>query len=183
MYIHQDLTYQIIAAAIEVHKNLGPGLLEAVYRSCLALELESRGLKYKKEVAIPLLYKNKKIDHCFRLDFLVEDKIILELKSIETMLPVHKAQLLTYLRLARQPIGLLINFNVSVLKAGIHRCILNIQESHRSSDLKVSDFLNTEEELRHGDAEVERRDLYAKSSKCYRPFLNEVHTIEEGKPF
>jgi len=147
VYLHQELTHQIIAAAIEVHKNLGPGLLEAVYRSCLALELESRELKYQKEVAVPLLYKNKKIDHCFRLDFLVENKIILELKSLETMLPVHKAQLLTYLRLADKQVGLLINFNVSVLKAGIHRCISSIQGNHRSSGLKVSDFLNAEQEL------------------------------------
>ena len=152
MYLHQELTHKIIAAAIEVHKNLGPGLLEAVYRLCLGLEFESYGLKYQKEVSIPLLYKDKKIDHCFRLDFLVENEFILELKSIETMLPIHEAQLLTYLRLSRKQVGLLINFNVPVLKMGIRRCILDKQECSRVSDLKVSNFISTEERheaLRH----------------------------------
>lgn len=137
MYLHQELTHRIIAAAIEVHKNLGPGLLEAVYRFCLSLELEALGLKYQKEVGIHLLYKNKKIDNCFRLDFLIESDIILELKSIEKILPVHEAQLLTYLRLSGKQVGLLINFNVPVLKQGIHRCILSAHGSQRSSDLKA----------------------------------------------
>lgn len=137
MYLHQELTHKIIAAAIEVHKNLGPGLLEAVYQLCLGLEFESHGLKYQKEATIPLLYKNKKIDHCFRLDFLVENEIILELKSIESILPVHEAQLLTYLRLSGKQVGLLINFNVPVLKQGIHRCILSFCETNRSSNLKA----------------------------------------------
>ena len=152
MYLYQELTHKIIAAAIEVHKNLGPGLLEAVYRLCLGLEFENYGLKYQKEVSIPLLYKDKKIDHCFRLDFLVENELVLELKSIETMLPVHEAQVLTYLRLSGKQVGLLINFNVPVLKMGIRRCILSKQECHRATNLKVSDFISAEEEhetLRH----------------------------------
>jgi GxxExxY protein len=139
------LTHKVIAAAIEVHKNLGPGLLEAVYRLCLELEFESCGLKYQKEVPIPLVYKDKKIDHCFRLDFLVENELIIELKSIETMLPVHEAQLLTYMRLSGKQVGLLINFNVPILKMGIRRCILNKQECSRVSALNVSDFISTEE--------------------------------------
>ena len=98
MYLHQELTHKIIAAAIEVHKNLGPGLLEAVYLLCLELELKNQRLQYQKEVMVPLAYKNEKIDHFLRLDFLVENEVVLELKSIETMLPVHEAQLLTYLR-------------------------------------------------------------------------------------
>ena len=146
MYLHQELTHKIIAVAIEVHKNLGSGLLEAVYRLCLGLEFENYGLKYQKEVSIPLLYKDKKIDHCFRLDFLVENEIILELKSIETMLPVHESQLLTYLRLSGKQVGLLINFNVPVLKMGVRRCILSKKECYRSPDLKVSDFISAEEE-------------------------------------
>ena len=148
MYLHQELTHKIIAAAIEVHKNLGPGLLEAVYRLCLGLEFESYGLKYQKEVPIPLLYKDQKIDHCFRLDFLVENEIILELKSIETMLPIHEAQLLTYLRLSRKQVGLLINFNVSVLKLGVRRCILSKPECDHAYDSKVSNFISAEQNTR-----------------------------------
>ena len=125
MYLHQELTHRIIAAAIEVHKNLGPGLLEAVYRLCLGLEFAALGLQYQTEVEIPLLYKDKKINHCFRLDFLVENDVVIELKAVEKVLPVHEAQLLTYLRLAKKQVGLLINFNVPMLKQGIHRCILS----------------------------------------------------------
>ena len=95
MYLYQELTHRIIAAAIEVHKNLGPGLLEAVYRLYLGLEFETHGLKYQTEVAVPLLYKNTHTTHCFRLDFLVEGAVIVELKSVEKVLPVHEAPLRT----------------------------------------------------------------------------------------
>jgi GxxExxY protein len=125
MYPHQELTHRIIAAALEVHKNLGPGLLEAVYLLCLEFEFEKAGLKYQKELDIPITYKNKQINHHFRIDFLVEDAIILELKSVETILLVHEHQLLTYLRLSGKQLGLLINFNVSMLKHGIKRRILS----------------------------------------------------------
>ena len=145
MYLHQELTHKIIAAAIEVHKNLGPGLLEAVYLLCLELELKNQGLQYQKEVMVPLAYKNEKIDHFLRLDFLVENEVVLELKSIETMLPVHEAQLLTYLRFSGKEIGLLINFNVPVLKQGIRRCILSAHEAPRSYELKGNNFLNARE--------------------------------------
>ena len=124
MYPHQDLTYRVIAAAIEVHKNLDPGLLEAVYFTCLSFELEDSGLYFEKELDIPLLYKDRITNRFLRLDFLVENKIVLELKSVETVLPVHEAQLLTYLKLTGKQIGLLINFNVPLLKNGIHRRIL-----------------------------------------------------------
>ena len=133
MYPHSDLTHKIIAAAIEVHKNLGPGLLESVYRICLGWELEGWGLQFQKELDLPLIYKNRKIDRSLRLDFLVENQIILELKSTETILPVHEAQLLTYLKLTGKQIGLLINFKVPLLKNGIHRCILekgNVHSTH-----------------------------------------------------
>ena len=125
MYPHSDLTQKIIAAAIEVHKNLGPGLLESVYLICLGLELERLGLRFRKKLDVPLIYKNKQIDRFLRLDFLVENQIILELKSTETILPVHEAQLLTYLKLTGKQIGLLINFNVPLLKNGIRRRILD----------------------------------------------------------
>ena len=128
MYLHQDLTYKTIAAAIEVHKNLGPGLLESIYRMCLEFELTNQGLNFQKELPINFLYKNKMIDQCFRLDFLIEDTLVLELKSVERILPVHEAQLLTYLRLSNKPIGLLINFNVPILKQGIHRYVLGNRE-------------------------------------------------------
>ena len=125
MYPHQNITHKIIAAAIEVHKHLGPGLLEVVYLVCLSVELELYGLRFQKELNIPLSYKNRRIDHSFRIDFLVENEVVLELKSIEAILPVHKAQLLTYLKLTGKQVGLLINFNVALLKNGIHRCILS----------------------------------------------------------
>ena len=134
MYLHQELTHRIIAAAIEVHKDLGPGLLEAVYRHCLKLEFATHRLKYQTEVPVPLLYKGEKIDHCFRLDFLVENEIVLELKSIEKVLPVHEAQLLIYLRLSGKQLGLLLNFNVPILKSGIHRCIA----SHHNTSVKCN---------------------------------------------
>jgi GxxExxY protein len=124
MYPFQDLTHKIISAAIEVHKNLGPGLLEAVYSTCLALEFESIGLRFEKELDIPLIYKNRKIDRFLRLDFVVENEVVLELKSLVTVLPLHEAQLVTYLRLTGKQVGLLINFNVPLLKNGIYRRIL-----------------------------------------------------------
>jgi GxxExxY protein len=126
MYPHQDLTHKIIASAIEVHKNLGPGLLEAVYLDCLSLEFENCGLKFQKELDIPISYKGKLTSRYLRLDCLVEYRIVLEIKSVETILPVHEAQLLTYLRFSEKEIGLLINFNVAILKHGIRRRILNL---------------------------------------------------------
>ena len=120
-----ELTHEIIAAAIEVHKNMGPGLLESVYGICLGIELENRGLQFQKEVPIALSYKEKQIDQNFRIDFIIENEVILELKSIEKVLPLHESQLLTYLRLSQKNRGLLINFNVPILKLGIHRLVLN----------------------------------------------------------
>jgi len=144
MYLHQELTRKIIAAAIEVHKNLGPGLLEAVYQLCFSMELENHGLTYEKELGIPLLYKHRRIDHYLRLDFLVGDAIVVELKSIEKMLPVHQAQLLSYLRLSGKQVGLLINFNVPVLKMGIHRCVLDADEGDQSAAPKAVRYTQSE---------------------------------------
>ena len=151
IYQHQELTHKIIAAAIEVHKILGPGLLESAYRLCLAFELENQGLHYQQELLIPILYKDRKIDCGFRLDFLVENAVVLELKSIEKILPVHEAQLLTYLRLTGKQVGLLINFNVTMLKNGIHRSVLNALdfESSLISHLnRIKNSISAEEEQR-----------------------------------
>ena len=116
------LSSQIIKAAINVHKELGPGLLESVYQVCLAIELSNQGLSVESEVSLPVFYLGKKVlEEGFRLDLLVEDQIIIELKSVEEVQPIHLKQLLTYLRLSNKPLGLLINFNQILLKDGIHR--------------------------------------------------------------
>jgi len=116
------LTEKIIGAAIIVHRELGPGLLESVYQTCMFIELESIRLKVCKEVALPVVYRNQLVsDNGFRIDLLVEDLIIIELKSVERVQPVHAKQLLTYLRLANKSLGLLINFNELMLKDGITR--------------------------------------------------------------
>ncbi len=116
------ISSQIIQAAITVHKALGPGLLESVYQKCMVIELEGMGMDVDSEVDLPVIYKEQKItDFGFRLDLLVQSAVIVELKSVETIKPVHKKQLLTYLRLAKKDLGLLINFNESLLKHGITR--------------------------------------------------------------
>jgi GxxExxY protein len=118
------LSSKVIEAAIKVHSELGPGLLESVYSSCMLVELREMNLDVKSEVPLPVFYRGKKIaEDGFRLDLLIEDTIIVELKSLENIQPVHKKQLLTYLRLANKPLGLLINFNEALLKDGITRII------------------------------------------------------------
>jgi GxxExxY protein len=124
MVIDQGLTEKIIGAAIEVHRNLGPGLLESVYEDCLAHEFRLRNIQFEKEKPLPVEYKGILLDCGYRLDFLVEEKVIVELKSVECLLPIHEAQLLTYLKLAKCNIGLLINFNVTLLKHGLKRMVL-----------------------------------------------------------
>jgi len=116
------ISSEIISSAITVHKELGPGLLESVYQSCMIVEFYQRGLKYESEVSIPVIYRGIMVnEEGFRLDFVVEDSVIVELKSVEKILPVHQKQLLTYLRLANKPLGLLINFNAMKLVDGITR--------------------------------------------------------------
>ena len=118
------LSSQIIKAAIAVHKELGPGLLESVYQNCMIIELENLDLTVQSEVPVPILYRGRNVHReGFRIDILVEDKIIVELKSVEKVRDVYKKQLLTYLRLADKPLGLLINFNEVLLKEGITRII------------------------------------------------------------
>ena len=119
-----SLSSQIIKAAINVHKELGPGLLESVYHSCMAIELRNCGFEYQTEVSIPIVCQGEKVsDAGFRVDLLVEDKIIVELKSVAKIQDVHKKQLLTYLKLAQKPLGLLLNFNEALMKDGIIRII------------------------------------------------------------
>ena len=115
------ITEAIIGAAIEVHRALGPGLLESAYAACLAYELRERGYKVLQEVPLPLVYKEIKLDCGYRLDLLVNDAVIVEVKSVESLAPVHEAQLLSYLKLVDCKIGLLINFNVKMLKYGVKR--------------------------------------------------------------
>jgi len=119
------LTENIIGAAIEVHKALGPGLLESAYEECLCHELSLRGLSFRRQVDLPVQYKGVRLDCGYRIDLVVEDLVIVELKTVERLLPIHKAQLLTYLKLYGRSLGLLINFNVPVLKDGVKRMVFN----------------------------------------------------------
>lgn len=119
-----ELSNKVIGCALEVHRNLGPGLLESTYEQCLAYELKRVNIAFKIQHPLPVKYKEIKINCGYRVDLLVDDKIILELKAIDKLLPIHEAQLLTYMRLAGIPTGLLINFNVRLLKNGIKRMVL-----------------------------------------------------------
>ncbi len=118
-----NLTGSIIGKAIEVHRLLGPGLLESSYRDCLLFELEKAGIKVKKELMVPLIYKEIQLDHGYRIDLLVEDKVVVELKTVDAFNDVHYAQILTYMKLGNYSYGLLINFNVVSLRLGIKRFI------------------------------------------------------------
>ena len=118
-----ELTHEIIGAAIEVHKNLGPGLLESTYEECLCHELSQRGIPFERQKPIPVVYKGVKLDCGYRLDLLVADRVILELKSVETLAPIHDSIMITYLKLSGHRIGLLMNFNVQILKEGIKRLV------------------------------------------------------------
>jgi len=118
-----QISRRIIGAAIEVHRHLGPGLLESAYQSCLAFELKQLGLKVDEQKPLPVVYKQVKLDCGYRLDLVVEDEIIVEIKAIEKLLPIHEAQLLSYLRLAKKRVGLLMNFHVPVLKNGLKRIV------------------------------------------------------------
>ena len=119
-----ELTEKIIGAAIAVHKELGPGLLESAYEACLVYELAQSGLKVESQKPLPVSYRGVQVDCGYRIDLLVEDQIILELKSVEKIEPIHEAQLLSYLKLSGYKIGLLINFNVRLLRTGIRRFVL-----------------------------------------------------------
>jgi GxxExxY protein len=118
-----DLTHAVIGMAIEVHRELGPGLLESAYEECLAYELQQSSLKFLRQNPVPIRYKGLELDCGYRLDLLIEDQLVIELKSVEELVPVFDAQLLTYMKLADKHLGLLINFNVPMLKVGIRRFV------------------------------------------------------------
>ena len=122
--IHADVTSRIIGAAIEVHRELGPGLLENAYEECLCYELSQLGLRFERQVALPVQYKRIRLDCGYRADLVIEGCVLLELKAIESVTPVHEAQLLTYLRISQIKVGLLINFNLETLQKGITRRVL-----------------------------------------------------------
>lgn len=117
------ISSKIIGAAIEIHRHLGPGLLESSYECCLLHELKDRGLHCQQQVFLPVVYKNIRLDAGYRLDLLVEDKVIVEVKVVEELHPIHHAQVLTYLKLSNKKLGLLMNFNVPLLRSGLHRIV------------------------------------------------------------
>lgn len=123
-----DVTQQVIAAAIDVHRELGPGLLESTYEACLVFELAERGLRVERQKALPVTYKDVRIDCGYRIDLLVEGQVIVELKAVQALEPIHEAQLLSYLKLSDCHVGLLINFNVKLLKAGLRRLVNGLPE-------------------------------------------------------
>jgi GxxExxY protein len=120
----EQLTYRIRGAAFAVHRELGPGLLESAYQKCLAYELRRQRISVAEEVKLPLRYHDVTLETAYRIDLLVESRVILEIKSVDNLLPIHQAQLLTYLRLANLPVGLLMNFNVRNLQEGIQRLVI-----------------------------------------------------------
>ncbi len=122
--VHEDLSREVIGAAIEVHRHLGPGLLESAYEECLCHELSLRRIAFERQVPLPVEYKNVKLDCGYRIDIVVEDAIVVELKCVDAVLPVHEAQLLTYLKLSGKKLGLIFNFHRATLKDGIVRKVL-----------------------------------------------------------
>jgi len=127
-----NITGTIINCAIGVHRALGPGLLESAYEACLAFELVEQGLKIERQKPLPVVYRDVKLECGYRLDIFVEESVIAEIKVVDHLAPIHKAQLLSYLRLSECKVGLLINFNVKVLKSGVIRMVNNFPDSQRS---------------------------------------------------
>lgn len=123
------ITRRIIGAAIEVHKAIGPGLLESAYESCLAYELRQMGFKVEEQKSLPIVYKNVKLDCGYRMDLVVEDRVIVEIKAIDQLAPIHDAQLLSYLRMSGMKVGLLLNFHVRILRDGIRRIVNEFPDS------------------------------------------------------
>jgi GxxExxY protein len=118
------LTERVISFAIEVHRQLGPGLLESAYEECLCYELQQSGLEFRRQVPLPIVYKSVRLDCGYRIDVVVEQRVILELKTVDRLMPIHEAQMLTYLKLSGLHTGLLLNFNSAVLKDGMRRMML-----------------------------------------------------------
>ena len=121
-----EISYKIIGAALEIHKNIGPGLLESAYENALAFDLRELGFDVKQQVPMPFIYKEIQQEVGYRIDLIVNNKVLVEIKSVENLAPVHFAQTLTYLKLSGMKLGLLINFNTKVLKEGIHRIVNNL---------------------------------------------------------
>jgi GxxExxY protein len=140
--IVNQITDKIIGCAIEVHKSLGPGLLESAYEECLCYELSQTGFKFKRQVDLPVIYKGINLDCGYRMDLVIEELVVVELKAVEQILKIHEVQLLSYLRLYKKSIGLLMNFHVPVLKNGIRRIVNNFEENCISSRLDVGKLLN-----------------------------------------
>ena len=126
-----ELTSAIIGSAIEIHRELGPGLFESAYEACLTYDLQQKEFQIERQKALPIVYRGIQLDEAYRLDVVVENAVILELKSVESLLPIHTAQLLSYLKLSGMHVGLLINFNVPVLKDGIKRVVNEYTEDKR----------------------------------------------------
>jgi len=118
-----DITERVIGGAIQVHRTLGPGLLETAYEACLAFELAERGLNVARQVSLPIVYRDVKLECGYRLDLVVEDSVIVEVKAVDELAPIHEAQVLSYLKLSGLRVGLLINFNVVILKKGLRRIV------------------------------------------------------------
>jgi GxxExxY protein len=148
----KDLSHAIIGAAIEIHRRLGPGLLEAVYEECLAREFVLRTIPFERQKPIPLVYKDLKLECGYRLDFLVSGRIVVEIKSIEAIAPIHESVMLTYLRLSESPVGLLINFNVPILKDGIRRFVWHYQEKDNAEAQSNAEVRREEQDSIHSNA-------------------------------
>jgi GxxExxY protein len=142
-----ELTHAIIGAAIEVHRTLGPGLLESVYEECLVRELTLRGIPVVRQKPIPLVYKDLKLECGYRLDLLVAGRVVVEIKAVESVAPIHEAVMLTYLRLSEVRLGLLLNFHVPVLKDGIRRFVWHY-EATNDKDHAATDYGETSNSLR-----------------------------------
>jgi GxxExxY protein len=132
-----DFSGPVIGACIEVHRELGPGLLESAYESCLCYELSLRGISYERQRPVPVRYKDQELEVGYRIDIVVENRLLVEIKSVETLIPIHCAQVITYLRLSGLPVGLLVNFNTLSLKSGLRRLTRDYKKIFRPSDLPV----------------------------------------------
>jgi GxxExxY protein len=147
----KDLSHAIIGAAIEIHRTLGPGLLEAVYEECLAREFTLRMIPFERQKPIPLVCKDLKLECGYRLDFLVRNRIVVEVKSIEALAPIHESVMLTYLRLSGSPLGLLINFNVPILKEGVRRFVWRYQENDNAETQSNAELRREEQDPIHSE--------------------------------
>ena len=148
----KELSHAITGAAVEIHRSLGPSLLEAVYEEWLARELTLRMIPFERQKPIPLVYKDLRLECGYRLDFLVSGRIVVEIKSIEAIAPIHESVMLTYLRLSESPVGLLINFNVPILKDGIRRFVWRYQEKDNAEAQSNAELRREEQDSIHSKA-------------------------------